>query len=292
MGNVVSAASGDTTFHINSNGGAVSVTGGAGARLTTGSYLGAVTVTCTSSTCKSSKVNVKIQTTGSVTGRAKALTAFNVTMGTATLSTGSTSGSTPLSFTLNSLGLNTGKTFFVGADFPIAASGTAGDAQSPFEVGVATYNGAPSGGTLAVAEAYVYPGITLAGASPMQFGGVAKSATGNGTISMDTSGSVTVTGSGLSEMPTASFPQSAAAFTAIGENSAQITVTVPATFTMTSPASGSTALTVHTVSSVAASPALNSTGTYGFTVGGSIPIAAGTVIGAYTGSLSVSVHYN
>jgi hypothetical protein len=292
MGNVVPAASGDTVFHINSNGGAVTVASGSGSRLTTGSYLGTVTVTCTSNSCKSSKVNVKIQATGAVTGQAKALTKFNVTMGTATLDSGSTSSTGPLSFTLKSLGLNSGKTFYIGTDLPIAAAGTAGDAQSPFQIGVATYNTTPSGGALGVAEAYVYPGIALHPASPMQFGGATKTTTGSGTIAMDTGGSVTVTGTGLQEMPATSFPQSAAGFTAVGEAGAQIAITVPATFTMTSPATGSHALTVTTVKSFTGTPPLNSAGTYGFTVGGTITIPSNTVIGAYTGSLSVSVAYN
>jgi hypothetical protein len=292
MGNVVPAASGDTVFHIDSNGGAVTRTSGTGARLSAGSYVGTVTVTCTSTACKTSKVNVKIQTTGTVTGHAKALTKFNVTMGTASLNTGTTSGSAPISFTLNALGLNAGKTFFVGADFPIAATGTAGDSQSPFEIGVATYNTTPSGGTLAAADAYAYPGIALHGTSPMKFGGITKSATGTGTVSMDASGAVTVTGTGLSVMPITSFPQSAAAFNAVGEAGALIAINVPASFTMTSTASGSHALTVTTVNSAASSPSLDSTGNYGFTVGGSMPIPANTVLGAYTGSLSVSVNYN
>jgi hypothetical protein len=234
-------------------------------------------------------VNVKIQATGTVTGQAKALTNFNVTMGTATLNTGTTSGANPISFTLNKLGKNSGKTFFVGMDLPIAATGTAGAAQSPFEVGVADYNTTPSGGTLSAAAAYVYPGITLQSGSPMRFGGATKAAAGSGTIAMDAAGSVTVTGSGLQEMPTTSFPQSAAGFTAVGEAGAQIAITVPASFPMTL---GGNTLTVNTVTSFTGTPPLNAMGTYGFTVGGSIAIPSNTVIGAYTGSLSVSVHYN
>jgi len=292
MGNVATPAAG-ANFNINSNGGAV--TPGSGAlRLTTGTYLTTVTVTCTSNTCKNNKVNVKIQAAGTLTGRALALTTFNVTMGTATLSGGGTtvSGSARISFTLNSLGLSSGKTFFVGANFPIAGTGTAGDAKSPFTVAVASYNNTPSGGTAGKMEANVYPGITISGASPMRFGGVAKSATGSGTVSMDASGSVTVTGTGLSEMPTTSWPQSAAGFNISGENSAAITITVPASFTMTSTASGSHALTVTTVKSYTGSPPLNSSGSYGFTVGGSMSIPSNTVIGAYTGSISITAAYN
>jgi hypothetical protein len=294
MGNVATPAAG-ANFNINSNGGAV--TPGAGAmRLTTGAYLTTVTVTCTTNACKSSLVNVKIQAAGTLTGRAGALTTFNVTTGTAALNAGGTtvSGSAPLSFTLNSLGKNAPKTFFLGADFPIAGTGTAGDAKSPFTVAVASSPSTPSGGTAGNMEANVYPGITISGTSPMKFGGVAKSASGSGTIAMDVSGNVTVTGSGLSEMPTTSFPQSAAGFSVSGENSGAITISVPASFTMTSPASGSTALTVTTLTSFASGPApvLNATGAYSFTVGGSIPIAAGTVLGAYTGSLSVTASYN
>jgi hypothetical protein len=286
-------AAAGATFAINSNGGAVTP-GTGGLRLTTGAYLTTVTVTCTISACSSNKVNVKIQAAGTLTGRAKALTTFNVTMGTASLNTGTTSGSAPISFTLNSLGLNIGKTFFVGAAFPIAGTGTAGDAKSPFTVAVATYNSTPSGGTPGNMEANVYPGITIGGTSPMQFGGVAKSAGGSGTISMDATGAVTVTGTGLAQMPATSFPRSAAAFTVVGEPSAALSITVPTTFTMTSPASGSTALTVTTVKSVTTSPppALDASGSYSFTVGGSIPIASTTVIGAYTGSISVTATYN
>ena len=71
-----------------------------------------------------------------------------------------------------------------------------------------------------------------------------------------------------------------------------ITISVPATISMSGPQS----MLVTTTNSASASPvlsgAIGAQGAYAFGVGGAAPINASTQIGAYTGSFTVTVSYN
>src|SRR5262245_15582737 len=125
LGTVVAAATGPTVFRVNPSTGAVTVVSGGGRRLSTGSARVMVTVSCQpgrgsgggqDNGCAQSNVRMRVGTIGALIGRAAALQAFTVTMGTATL-VGGVTGSDPAAFQIAPIGNNGSKTFFVGADF-------------------------------------------------------------------------------------------------------------------------------------------------------------------------------
>jgi hypothetical protein len=97
---------------------------------------------------------------------------------------------------------------------------------------------------------------------------------------------------------TASSVTSSAQFTVAGEGAASISVTVPASFPVTS---GSNSLTVTTTTGLTGgtgttnqtlSGALGSAGSLAVNIGGSVPILSTTPSGAYTGTFTVSAAYN
>ena len=83
-------------------------------------------------------------------------------------------------------------------------------------------------------------------------------------------------------------------FTVSGEGASQYGITLTP-FTLAGPA-GSTAITVTPVASIVGNGLLSGTaatvGTQAFTVGGDLALAAEQALGAYTGTLSVTVAYN
>lgn len=294
LGNVASGASGDTEFDLSSATGAVTKLSGSGARLSTTSVRATVTVTCTGNTsqCNNADVNVRIGTTGSPTNRARALNEFAVTMGTAVL-VQSPTGTNPLSFRIDQIPRNTGRTFYVGADFPIAGDDSGlstGTATSGFYVWVAPAPSTPTG-TYADTEnftATVYRSLSMSKTSDLNFGRLVKPTTGSGTVSVSNStGARTVpaaAGIGLST-PT----PTRAAFTVTGETGKVVAFSLPTSVTMSNGSGGTLAVTLN--DSAPTSTTL-STGSYTFGMGGSFTLSSTTPSGAYSGTFNATVNYN
>jgi hypothetical protein len=138
--------------------------------------------------------------------------------------------------------------------------------------------------------------LTVTKNTDMTFGTVVRPASGTGSIAVSAAASATRTAAD-GAVALASTSHSAAKFTIDGEGGQMLTVTIPATFTMNNnTTSGSlTVTTSHdlgTLTSVQLSNALGAAGTKEFYVGGSIPIAADTASGAYSGTFTVSASYN
>lgn len=289
LGSVASASTGDTVFTIAASSGVVTKASGAGARISTGTARATVTVTCgNQSACNGANVDVKIGAVGSPTNRARALTNFNVAMGTASLM-GSVSGTSPITFRIGPIGQNSSKSFFLGANFPIAGddSGKAtGAATSGFYVFVAKANTTPiTGSSAGLATATVYKKLSLSKTSDLSFGRIIRPLSGSGTVTLNANtGARTVTGGVALGTPA----PTRASYTATGEANKQISVSVPATFGMTGPGT----ITVTTSNDTLGLIALSSGGTFTFNVGGSFPISSATANGAYSGTFLVQVDYN
>jgi hypothetical protein len=296
LGEVASAASGTTVFRVTASTAAVSRLSGAGQRVSFGTTRATVTISCgTPNACNTDDVYIRIGA-GSTTGRGRALTNFNVSMGTAVLKSGPT-GTNPINFRIGPIGKNSSKTFYVGADFPIAGdesgSGT-GAASASFYVwadDVSTPDGSQSGSGTAVAT--VFRSLAMTKTSDLTFGRIVRPVTGaGGAVSLAASNAARSAPAGVAwlnlPIPTR------AAYTVTGEGGQTLAISVPANFTMTGP-SGST-VTVTTNSNVVATPTLSSilgnAGSYSFFVGGSFPVTPATSNGAYTGSFTVTAAYN
>jgi hypothetical protein len=295
LGNVVSAAAGDTVFRVAASSGTVTRISGNGTRLGTGTTRALVTVSCPTGVCRNNNVNVRIGSIGSPTGRAGQLTNFTVSPGTASIVAGPT-GSNPIDFTLGPMG-NTGTaTFWVGADFPIrgndAAAGT-GNASSGFYVYVAPGGSTPtSGSTAGVAVANVFRPIAVSVQSPLAFGRIVRPSSGSGTVAVAAaSGARTVTGTGAAGF--GSPTPSRSTYSVTGEGGQTFSLSFPTTFQMAGPGTPLTVTLTSTASgSQVLSAAAGSVGTFSFGMGGSFPISSTTVSGTYQGSYSVTVQYN
>ncbi len=293
LGKVTSAASGDTNFRIDPTTGNVTITNAGGAVRSTNSATRAmVTISCTGATGDCSKnINVQLTSAGGPLGRARALTRITFTMGSAVLAGGpGLPGSG--SFTIGPIGLNSSKTFFVGADFAIAADDSGlstGPAEADFTVftaeAPATATSGPTGRFLAT----ILRQLSISKTQDLVFGVVSTPTTGNGTFTIDpATGARTTVGAVGFGTPT----PTRATFAVTGEGGQAFSVTIPATFQMTGPQ----AMTVTTTNSAGAAPllsgAIGSQGSFNFGVGGQIPVNATTPNGSYTGNFTVTVAYN
>lgn len=292
IGRVVSSPSGATVFRMNPATGAVTRTSGSGVRLSTGLARTRVTISCGSSgTCNNSKVNLRIGSLGSSTGRAGDLTNFTISMGTASLDSSPT-GSDPIRFTLKPIGKNSSKTFWLGADLPIDGNiggGMTGAASSGFYVYAARYNQSPASGDTGVAVATVFRPISLSKNSNLSFGRFMKPTSGAGSVTVTPAGSRELTNVVAVPTPAAG----SASYTVEGEGGRSISLSIPASFTMTGPGGP---LTVQTLTDAQPAPVLSAGtgmgGSYGFQVGGALTLNSSTKSGGYTGSFAVTVSYN
>jgi hypothetical protein len=295
LGNVVSGASGDTTFDLAAATGTVTRLSGSGVRTGSGSARATVQVSCSGLLCGLRTVNIRLGSTGSPTRRARALSDFDVAMGTASLATAA-SGTNPVSFTINAVPNGGNRTFYVGASFPIAGddSGLAtGDATSGFYVYAAA---SPTTPTASISDtdaftATVYRPISITKTSDLNIGRVVKPTSGSGLVTIDaaTGARTVTTGIGVSTpVPTH------AAYTVTGEGGRAVAITLPTTVTITNGASASLALsmTTTTTGSATLSNAGGSQGTYSFGVGGSFTLSSATPSGAYSGAFNVTANYN
>lgn len=133
--------------------------------------------------------------------------------------------------------------------------------------------------------------LTLTKDADLVFGRVVQPRTGNDTVTIANNSNTTTVGG--TAVVLGGITTSRAAFTASGEGGAAITVTVPATASLTS---GANSLTVTLDPAVSGSTTLSgsaaSAGTKTIDVGGHFTLGSGQASGAYTGSFTVTVAYN
>ncbi|WP_374468531.1 DUF4402 domain-containing protein [Phenylobacterium sp.] len=297
LGRVASAASGNTVFRVNPSSGLVTRVSGSGARIDTGATRATVTISCGSTNaCNTDNVNVRIGASGTG-GRGRALTNFTVAMGTASLVT-APSGTNPINFRIGPIGKNSSKTFYVGADFPIAGndSGSAsGAAFSAFYVWADDAPNTPTGNQADTGEAVatVFRPLAISKISDLSFGRIVKPVSGTGGVV-----GLAAANSGRSFPPGVTWlnlpAPGRATYTVTGEGGQMLSINIPPSFTMVGPSGSS--LTVTTDDTAPTSPVLSAVsgtgGSYTFYVGGSFPITPTTRNGGYTGTFNVTVSYN
>lgn len=142
----------------------------------------------------------------------------------------------------------------------------------------------------ATVSATVIRAITVTKNADLSFGTVVR---GAGTLVVSTAGARSVTQSvGFLASSTASAGQ----FTIGGEGGQAITVTVPATITLSKGADTLSVATSNDLSGAAnaqaISGAIGSAGTLVVKVGGTLTLTDNTPVGAYSGTLTVSAAYN
>lgn len=295
LGNVVSAAAGDTVFDLAASTGTVTKLSGGGARVGSASARALVTVACTGViVCSLRNVNIRVGSTGSPTRRARALTDFDISMGTATLATAA-SGTNPVNFAIGAVPSGATRTFYVGASFPIAGddSGLAtGDATSGFYVWAA---GAPTAPSAAVSDtdnftASVFRPISITKSSDLNLGRLVKPTAGSGTVTIDAATGARSVSAGVG---LATPSPTRALYTVTGEGGRSVSISIPASISMSN---GSNSLSLAATSTAPGTATLSnsagSSGTYSFGVGGSITLASTTASGAYSGLFNVMANYN
>lgn len=293
LGDVSSAPSGDTVFRAAAIDGMVRRQSGNGYRIGTGNTRALVTLACgTDTNCRNRELNITINSIGSPTGRANALSNFTVSAGTAQMKSGVT-GTNPVSFRIAPIGENGTATFYVGADFAIYGNEsplTTGPATSRFQV-VATMT--PSGGTasgIGTASANVRRALGVQALSSLSFGTIARPNTGMGSATIDaTTGALSLTGNRIRQMPGT---VGRAQFEVSGEGGQSFSLSIPPTFTLSGPGGPLTVQTSTTISGLQTlDGSIGSTASKVFSVGGSVQIPYNLASGSYSGSFVVSVQY-
>ncbi len=126
--------------------------------------------------------------------------------------------------------------------------------------------------------------ITITKNTDLAFGRIVRPATGSGSVTItNTADTVAAAGGAVALASTTS----RAKFTIAGESGLSATLTVPATFALTS---GANTLTV-TLSPDQTSPLTLAATATTLYVGGSFPVTNATASGAYTGTFDVTVAY-
>lgn len=298
LGTVVAAPIGNTVFRVDPNSGAVTVQSGNGRRVNGGPARVRVDISCqpgrgVDTACQTTNIPIRIGVIATVSGRARAFSAFNVYLDSASLA-GPITGSNPLMFTLAPLGDNVVKTFYVGADFPVAGDDSGlptGLGENFFYVYALNGAGVTVAGDTDKGRVTVLRGLSIGPTSPLSFGRIQVPTSGTSTVTLDaTTGARTVSGSAVAYSTPA---PTRAAFTIAGEGGQQVSINVPSTITLNGP-SGSLSVTTSKTApaTTALSGVLGAPGSYSFNVGGSFTLTPTTPTGAYSGVLTVSADYN
>ncbi|MDQ3223866.1 MAG: DUF4402 domain-containing protein [Gemmatimonadota bacterium] len=302
IGTVTSDASGTTTYTISAATGATTRKSGSGLPVNATGTRALVTIGCTGNGNSCGGANgstvsatVKLTPAGTPSGRALALTNFNAAPGDVAPSATQGSGAS-FQFTVTG-NFRNGAThnFYIGADFPIASTGTTGTASSDYLITVSGA-GNPSGSTATGSfAANVRRPISISRASHLAFGTVVRPTTGSNTIAIDaTSGTRSMAGGGNAALRSST--TSRAQFTVTGESGQAFDITaLPATVTMTSPGGGSIPVTLsrtHTNPVSISGGSTSAAGTVTIGVGGSFTITSTTPTGAYSATFPITVTYN
>lgn len=288
LGEIAAASSGVTTFSFDPSSGVVSRISGSGVRVATTTARIQVQLTCPGKGC-ANNVNISAAPTGSLGGRAEALTNITFAAG---------SGVTMVSQSIGSAVIKVGGSsgiFYIGADYPIDgdnASGSTGTASSPFSVTATDSKNKWTVTNASTATALVYRSMNLTQGSTLNFGRIVRPSTGSAIISLDAStGAITATPAVALSTPA----PTRATYTITAEGGSSVTINVsPTTFTLSGPSSSSLPVTLSSTSSgsVAMGGTLGTGVTYSFGVGGSMTISSATANGGYSGSFGVTVNYN
>ena len=297
LGSVAAGATGDTVFRISPSTGAVTVQSGSGRRISGASARAQVTVTCRpdrggDTRCTTADLSIRIGTIGALIGRARALNSFTVAMGTATVVTPPT-GTNPVALQLAPPGNNTPKTFFIGADFPVAGDDSglpSGNGENGFYAYVVDQVGLNLASDTDKGRVRALRALAISKVSDLHFGRIQRPTSGLSTVTLDSAGGTrTVSGTGVGYATPA---PTRAEFNIAGEGGQQVSLTIPETFNLTGPST--IAVTVN--DTAPASPTLNGSlgaaGAYNFRIGGSFSLSPTTPTGAYSGVLTVSLDYN
>lgn len=304
LGTVSTSATGDTIFRADPATGGVTAVSGTGRRVSGGAARALVTVSCKPGAggdpkCKDDNIPIRITAIGSVSGRARALTNFKVSMGTATLAAPPT-GAAPLTFQIGPVGNNGSKTFYVGADFPVAGDDSglpSGVGRNSFDVSIdspieeisrAAVVAAGGGGQ---GQVTALRPLAVTKRTDMNFGLIQRPLAGASLVTAEASAKVGAGGANIS----AGIPGAGAAvafFDVTGEGGQQISVNVPPSMVISGP--GTITVTLHSLATPAPtlSGTLGSGGTYSFGVGGSLTVTSTTPTGFYSGVFTVSIDYN
>ncbi|CAH0497450.1 DUF4402 domain-containing protein [Novosphingobium sp. CECT 9465] len=294
FGDIVSAASGSSTFRAASSSGAVTRQSGSAVRVSTNSVYSVVTIGCSASNlCNSATVYVTLALAGTPTGRLGYIPSVNLTNGTATVTNAYSAGSY-IVINLSPIPRNASRTFLLGYDVPVLGNDSGqptGNAVSSFLITASRLSGAGSDSLVGNITAKVIRPIDIAKTADLQFGSVTRPSSGSGTLTLSPAGVASVTGAGVRRMP--SPVATPAAFTVNGEGGQAVTVSVPATVTLSGSAGSVVATTSATGSgSQVLSGSTGGSGTVQVKVGGTIPLSGSTAIGTFTGTLVVTVQYN
>ena len=140
----------------------------------------------------------------------------------------------------------------------------------------------------APASVVILAPVTITATQGLDFGSVTKpaSAAGN-TVTLDTSGAVTVSGSG--DATHAASTVSAAKFNLVGD--AGVTYSTTQSLSFAQPGLTNVSASAPAVSN-GAPGIIPASGQQELRFGGAFDLSAATPIGSYTGSLSVTVNYN
>ena len=297
LGSVVSASAGDTVFRINPATGLVTLQSGFGRRISNSNVRSTVTVSCKPAqsnqvNCQTSNVQIRVGTIGAISGRARALTNFTVAMGTATLVTPPT-GTNPITFQIGPIGPNQSKTFYIGADFPVAGNDSnlpSGAGANGFYADVVATLSSQQASDTDKGLVKAFRALAVTKLSNLNFGTIQLPSSGTSTVTLNpTSGQRTLTGN-ASGFPTPA--PSIAAFVVSGEGGQTFSLSIPASVNVVGPSTLTVALTNTAASSPTLNGSLGAGGTYPFNVGGSLPLTPATPVGNYAGVFVISLDYN
>jgi hypothetical protein len=292
LGTIISAQA-PTTFTFTASGGDVSQSGNA-IRRSSSKVRALVSITCNVSWCSKNAATITVQSNGSVSGRANALSNFSIAPGSGISITSGPSGSNPTVFNIATIGSNKTVTFYVGADLTLDGDTSAkasGAASSGFRVTIedatkASNNASKDG----AATANVYHGISIAVGTPLKFGRIVLPTSGSGSVAMQPSNPSAIPTSGAQLDPTKT---SNGSFTASGEAGTFYNLTVPSTITLSNGAGSTFNMNISTTASGARqfAGAAGTSANFTFTIGGSFTFTSSTPGGAYTGVVPVTVAY-
>jgi hypothetical protein len=292
LGTIISAQA-PTTFTFNASAGDVSQSGDA-IRRSSAKVRALVSITCNVTWCNKLAGKVTVQSNGSVSGRAGALSNFTIAPGSGINITSGPSGSNPTVFNIAAIGSNKTVTFYIGANLPLdgdSSTKASGPAASGFRVTVedttkASNNASKDG----AATANVYHAIRIAVGTPLKFGRIVLPSSGSGSVAMQPSTPSAIPSSGAQLDPAKTTNGS---FTVSGEAGTFYNLTVPSKITLSNGAGNTFDMNISTTAS-GARQFTGSAGTsvdFTFTIGGSFTFTSSTPGGAYTGAVPVTVQY-
>lgn len=279
-----------STFTVPPGTGSVTQTG-TGVFVSGASTPGQVHVSCgNQGACNGANVKVVITKAGTPTSPLSTLTSFTVGMNGATLVGSAPTPASSITFTLGPIGKNATKSFYVGMNMPVLASGSStGVGSQGWSVVVSTTTGGSSvSNTTGLAKVTSMRPMSVSKSQDLAFGTIVKPPSGSGTVTMDATGAFTSMPAGAVAIKT----HNAGQFFVFGEGQQSFNLAVTPTFTMTSGANSLAVTTVASTGSQTLGSTIGMQGSFSLGVGGSFPLGSTTPAGAYSGSFTVTATYN